>query len=186
MTLQNRNYISEQKKRYLRNTLLWTIVVVAAFFSGLIIFKTRESYFTVFSGVMVIGVALNFSRYIGFSKFKDGKEEYADLLESIKGNYKLFHSVIIPDNRGTAFFEHLMITSKGLYFLGYQDQVIRTCRLWLENKLASKGIPLEQMHFITLENTAHLKDIILEIEKDNGYLDERLEEYSKVINDLLM
>ena len=72
MILQERNYIKQQKDKYLKSTVIWTACILIIFVAGIFILDTRKSYFTVFAGVLVIGAALNLTRWIGFSRFKDG------------------------------------------------------------------------------------------------------------------
>ncbi len=186
MIVQGCHYIEEQKKKYLKHTLIWTAVVAVLFGIGLFLAGKRENYFTVIAGVLVLGIALNLSRYIGFRKFKDGKEVSAKILEGMKGSYDLFHSAIIPDARGTAFFEHIVVTSRSMYFISESSEMIKKYRLCLENKLASKGIPMKSIHFVHVDNEVQIKNLAIKIEKDACYTNEKLGEYTKVINDLLM
>lgn len=186
MVIQGCHYVREQKKKYLTHTLIWLIVVAILFISGLLLVGKRENYFTVVAGVLVLGLALNLSRYIGFRKFKDGREEEAQLLEEMKGSYHLIHSAIIPDTKGTAFFEHIIVTSKRIYLISYSKEMIKQYRLQLTNKLMTKGIALRSLSFITIEDKEELKDLILEIEEDAYVTDQNLEENARIINDLLM
>lgn len=186
MVAQGCHYVQEQKKKYLGRTLIWMAIVALLFFTGLFLEGKRENYFTVIAGVLVLGIALNLSRYIGFRKFKDGKEEVAKLLEDMNGSYHLFHSAIIPDTRGTAFFEHIVVTSRSIYFISQSAEMIKKYRLELENKLISKGISMKAIYFMPIENEEQVKNLIVEIEKDAYYTDENLGEYAKLINDLLM
>lgn len=186
MVEQGCHYVQEQKNKYLVRTLIWMAIVALIFCTGLLLEGKRENYFTVIAGVLVLGIALNLSRYIGFRKFKDGKEEEARLLEEIRGHYHLVHSAIIPDTRETAFFEHIIVTSRRIYFIGYSTEMIKKYRLPLEKKLMSKGIGIKSLCFIAVENKEQLKDLIIEIEEDAYDTDKNLEEYAKIINDLLM
>lgn len=186
MVIQGCHYVQEQKKKYLTHTLIWLIVVAILFGVGVLIAGKRENYFTVIAGVLVLGLALNLSRYIGFRKFKDGREEEAKLLEDMKGNYHLVHSAIIPHTKGTAFFEHIIVTSKRIYLISYSREMIKEFRLQLTNQLMTKGIALKALCFITIESKEELKDLILEIEEDAYDTDNNLGENAKIINDLLM
>jgi len=138
MVIQEKEYIKKQKSKYLKGTIFWTALVIGIFVCGLVIMGKRETYFTVFAGVLVVGAALNVTRLIGFGKYKDGDEKWAVYLEKMKGSYDIFHSAIIPDNRGTVYFEHVVITSKSIYFISYDDACVKKNRLWLENKMQSK------------------------------------------------
>lgn len=184
MVIQGCHYIQEQKKKYLVRTLIWMAIVALLFLTGLLVANKRENYFTVIAGVLVLGIALNGSRYIGFGRFKDGDEKNAKLLEKIKGHYYLVHSAIIPDNRGTAFFEHIVVTSGRIYFISTSAEMMKKYRLTLENKLITKGIPLEALCFIG--DKALTEDVRWAIEEDASEVDKNLEDYAKIINDLLM
>lgn len=187
MVEQGCHYVQEQKYKYFVRTLIWIAVVAFLFAVGLLLEGKRENYFTVIAGVLVLGIALDLSRYIGFRKFKDGKEEIARLLEGIQGHYHLVHSAIIPDTRGTAFLEHIVVTSERIYLISYDDKVIKKYRLLLENKLISKGIASQLLRFKVVQNQQQLEALITAIEKDASYLnDNNLQEYTKIINDLLM
>lgn len=186
MIQQEKDYIARKKKKYLTQTIIWSLGVACIFLIGLIVMGNRESYFTVFAGVMVMGVALNLSRWIGYRRFQDGNVLYAQSLEEMKGSYILFHSAIIPDVNITAYFEHIIVTTKNIYILSYDEERIKKHRIWLENKLQSKGLELKQIHFILLNSLDGVKNIVEQVEKDTCSVDEELKENAKIINDLLM
>ena len=186
MVVQTCDYVERQKKKYLKHTLIWAVVVAFLFGAGFVLAGKRENYLTVIAGVLVLGIALNLSRYIGFSKFHDAKISDAKILEGMKGSYRLFHSAIIPDTRGTAFFEHIVITSRSIYFIGQDSQMIKKYRLGLENKLMSKGVPMKGISFNQVESEVQVKNLVAKIEKDACYTSEKLDEYERIINDLLM
>lgn len=186
MILQEKDYIKKQKAKYLKGTLFWTALVICIFVCGLMIMKKRESYFTVFAGVLVIGAALNVTRLIGFGKYKDGDVACAEILEGMKGSYDLFHSAIIPDTRGTTFFEHIVITSKSLYFITYSEECVKKNRLWLENKMESKGIAIKNVHVVKASNEREMKNLAVRIERDACYTSGKQNEYTTIINGMLM
>ncbi len=186
MIVQTCDYVQRQKKKYLKHTFIWGLVVAVIFGLGLILAGKRENYLTVIAGVLVLGIALNLSRYIGFRKFQDGKLSYAKILEGMKGSYHLFHSGIIPDTRGTAFFDHIIVTSRSIYFISQDHEMMKKYRLTLENKLMSKGVPMKAISFNEVETEVQVKNLAVKIEKDACYSSEKLEEYTRIINDLLM
>lgn len=186
MVLQEKDYIQRQKSKYLKGTIIWTALVIGIFIGGLVIMGKRESYFTVFAGVLVIGAALNVTRLIGFGKYKDGNEKWALHLENMKGSFDIFHSAIIPDSRGTVFFEHVVITSKGVYFMSYDEACVKKNRLWLENKIQSKGIDMKQVHVVTIKDEQAIKSLAAKIEKEALFTNGKQSEYTTIINSMLM
>lgn len=186
MVVQEKDYVEKQKKKYFKGLAIWTLAVLGVFFVGIFAFGSRKNYGTVVAGVLVLGMALNLSRYIGFSRFKDGNKEYAEILEGMKGTYNLFHSAIIPDTRGTSFFEHIVVTSRSIYVINYDANQFKKTRLALENKLQNKGIEIKQIHCVTVNSPVEVKNLALKIEKDACFTDPKIEEYTRIINELLM
>lgn len=186
MILQETNYIKKQKKKYLIHSCIWTAVVCVLFALGILLTKTRSNYFTISACVMAIVAALFISRFISFSRFKDGDEEVACLLNRMKGSYQIFHSGIIIDASGTSYFEHIVVTSRSVYLIGYDEAKVRKNRLAAEKSLVNKGIPAQCIHFLIAKNKVQMKNIALRIEKDACVTNEKLEEYSKMINEILM
>ena len=186
MIKQEKDYIRRQKKKYGIYTLIWTIVVLGFYGIGIIITGERANIFTIIAGFLVIGLALSLSRLCVYFKFKDGNTAYSELLETMKGSLSIFHSCIIPDTRTTSFVEHIVVTSRNIYFLVYDEEVLRKNRLWLENRLRAKGIELKQIHFIRLDHENSVKNAMIKIEKDACYTSEKLEEYTQLIQELIM
>lgn len=186
MILQEKNYIKKQKKKYLIHSCIWTVVVFVLFGVGLLLTGTRSNYFTISACVMAIVAALFISRFISFSRFKDGDETRACLLEAMKGNYQIFHSGIIIDASGTSYFEHIVLTSKSIYLIAYDEAKMKKYQLWAEKCLINKGIPTKSIHFLVALNEISMKNIAHRIEKDACVTNEKLEEYSKILNEILM
>ena len=186
MVAQKYGYILAQKRKYLKHTLIWGIIVTVIFFTGLVILKKRETYFTVMAGVMVMGIALNLSRYIGYSRFKEGNSEYVDIFDEVKAEYYIFHSAIIPCSSETAFFENIIVTSSHIYFISEVSQRSDRYRLVLENALKNKGIALESICFYSVENISEAETIRLQIEKDSTTNLPKLEEHKRIVENLLM
>ena len=186
MIAQKYGYILNQKRKYLKHTLIWGIIVAVIFFSGLLILKKRETYFTVMSGVMVMGVALNLSRYIGYSRFKDGNKDYANVFDNIKIDNYIFHSAIIPNVNNTAFFENIIVTNNNIYFIAETEERSDKYRLMLENVLKNKGIALQNILFYYSEDIIQVEKLVKQIEVNDISNMERLEEYKRIVENLLM
>ncbi|MDF2877605.1 MAG: hypothetical protein K0S30_701, partial [Clostridia bacterium] len=140
MIKQEKNYIALKKKKFLKMTLLWAGAVSAVFFVGLIINGSRNSYFTLVAALFVLPLAQNGTRYLSFNRFKDPDHEFSKVLEGMKGSYHLYHGAIVVDTTATVLFEHLIITSRNIYFLTAAKERIEKHGSWLKNRLAAKGI----------------------------------------------
>lgn len=186
MVKQEKDYLKQQKKKYLRYTIYWTIGVLAVFVIGIAITGERANYFTLASGLLVVGLALHFSRFMAYRKFKDGDEDYSNYLEGMKGDYNIIHSAVIPDVRATLLVEHIVVTSRNIYFLCYNEQMLKHNRLALENRLLAKGISLKAIQFVKVDTMNALKNIALKIEKDAYFASEALEEKTQIVQELLM
>lgn len=186
MVKQEKDYIGKQKKKYFIYILISTAVILAFFIFGIVLTGGRENIFTLASCFLVIMLALHISRLISYMKFKDGNAEYAEQLEQMKGSYNIFHSAIIPDVRATIMIEHIVVTSKSIYFLTQNEDVLKKNRLWLENRLVAKGIYLKAIHFIRLTDLISVKNAVSKIEKDALVSDNQLNEYTQIIEELLM
>ena len=186
MIKQETDYIKKQKKKYSIYTGIWTLVVVIVYGIGIMITGERANIFTIISGFLVIGLALSLSRLCVYLKFKDGNSREGEILETMKGSYSLFHSCIIPDARATILIEHIVVTSRSIYFLVCNEEVLKKNRLWLENRLKAKGIEIKQIHFVKLDTENNLKNTMVKIEKDACYTSEKLEEHTQLIQELIM
>lgn len=186
MIKQEKDYIKKQKKKYGIYTLIWTVIVFGVFGIGIMLTGERANIFTIFAGFLVIGLALSLSRLCVYLKFKDGNAEYSTMLEQMKGHMHLFHNCIIPDARATILIEHIVVTSRNIYFLVYDEGVLKKNRLWLENRLKAKGMTFSEIHFIQLTHENSVKNAMMKIEKDACYTSERLEEYTRLIEELIM
>lgn len=186
MILQEKDYIKRQKKKYSIHACIWTIIVFILFGIGVLLTGTRSNLFTISACLMAIVAALFITRLISFNRFKDGNEELVRYLEGMKGDYHLFHSGIVLDAKGTSYFEHIVVTSRNIYFISYDEQVVKKNRLRIEENMVSKGLSSKHIHLLVVSNEKQMKNIVHRIEKDAVYLDGKLEEYSKIISETLM
>ncbi len=186
MISQQSNYIKERKKKFLLGAMLWTALMLVVFFAGVFYLKTRNSHFTLVAALFVLPLAQNVTRFISFNRFKDPSPEAAEVIEGMKGSYHLFHSAIFTDSSATICFEHVIVTSKSIYFLTAREEVIEKYRSLIENRLEAKGISGKHIHFIHTRHTNSIKNAALKIEKDACYTSEGLEEYTKIIKNMLM
>lgn len=186
MIKQEINYIAKRKKKFLMMSFICGLVVAGFFITGLFIVKTRSNYFTLVAALFVLPLSQNMTRFISFSRFKDPDAEYGKLLEQMKGSYYLFHSAIMPDQTTTAFFEHVIVTSKSIYFLSYHEEIIQKYKIGLQSKLSAKGVALKNIHFIPISHFNSIKNTAFKIEKDACYRDEMLEQHAKLLEAMMM
>ena len=197
MVKQEKNYIKRQKKKYLLAGIIWSIIVLIIFGTGLLLTKTRANLFTVFACVIAIVASLFITRFISFCRYHDCDEACAESLESMSGDYALYHSAIIPSNKGTAYFEHVAVTSQAIYFISYTKEQVMQYRTWIIEGLGSKGIGASHVHFIVAKDLKQMEQHVTRLQKtildhpnsvhtDQAEEKGRLEEYSNRMNEILM
>ncbi|MBE6022365.1 MAG: hypothetical protein E7231_03910 [Cellulosilyticum sp.] len=206
MILQEKNYIGKQKKKYLIQSMIWTILVLGIFITGLCLTGTRSNLFTVMACLLAIVASLFITRFISFNRYKDGDEERAKLLESMQGNYHIYHSSIIPCLQGTAYFEHMIVTAKRIYFIAYTKEQVEKYRTHVEEVLGARGISSKDLCFLVASDSKqmdhHKKRIEKEIttsrqldveekkshqaESEKSPIEDTLEAYSNKASEILM
>lgn len=186
MILQEKHYIKKQKKKYTLHACLWTAVVLILFGTGLLLTGTRSNLFTISACVMAIVAALFITRLISFSRFKDGDEKMGQVLEAMKGSYHLYHSGILLDTKGTVYFEHIVVTAQNIYLITYEEKTSKKGCSWVIERLSSQGVPSKNIHFVVIKNETQMKGLAHRIEKDACYTSEKLDNYSKIMNETLM
>ena len=187
MIKQCKTYAADKQSYYLKRVCLWTIVMLGIFFIGILITGSKANYFTVAAGVIVMAVALYLSRYIGFKHFKDGHAQWAQIMEDESSDYAVFHSAIIPNEKYTAYFEHVILTGNAFYFLTYDEKMIQKAHIDLENKLVNKGIDYAQILFFVLKDEADVKKVMETIKQNTPTVESaEIERQIRIINDLLM
>lgn len=186
MIKQKRNYIKEQKRNHLIKALIWAAVILIIVITGFVLLKTRTSYFTVVASVLVLPFALHITRFLAYGKYKDPCPKQAALLENMKGSYGLYHSAIIPDNTCTLYFEHIIATTKNIYFISSNKEMIQKAKPILTLRLENKGIQINKLHFIYAESGKTIKNIKIRVEKDACLTGEALKNTMKIIDGMLM
>ena len=186
MVKQKKNYIAEKKKNHFIKAVIWAGVIIAIMGAGILLLDTRLSYFTVVAAVLVLPLALHITRFFAFAKYKDPSPKQAALLEQIKGHYGLYHSAIIPDTTCTLYFEHIIVTTKSIYFISKNKEIIQKAKPILALRLGNKGIQNSKLHFIYAENGKTIKNATIRIEKDACQVGEALENTIKIIDGMLM
>lgn len=186
MIKQDRNYIAKRKKHFLMFSGIWAIMIIGFFLVGIAITKSKGNMFTVLAAVMTLGLAQNITRFVSFSRYKDPKEKHSKILDNMKGSVGIYHGAIIPDTTATVYFEHIIVTSRSIYFISQDKELIQKTKSWLSNRLVSKGVPSENIHFVTATDSKGIKNASIKIEKDACYTSEGLDKNSKIIEAILM
>lgn len=186
MIKQKKTYIKEQTKSHLTKALIWAAIIITIVTVGLILLKTRSSYFTVVAAVLVLPLALHITRFLSYRRYKDPSPKDAAILEKMKGTYGLYHSAIIPDTTCNLYFEHIVVTTKSIYFISKKQEMIQKAKPLLTFKLQNKGIEDSKLHFIYAENGKTIKNATIRIEKDACQVGETLENTMKIIDGMLM
>lgn len=186
MIKQEKDYVKNKKKSYLKKSVLWGLCVIAIFGFSWYFTKQRANYFSLIAAVLVLPLALNLTRYISFRRFKDPDIEESKILDRMKGSYALYHSAIIPDTRETAYFAHLIITSRSIFILSDNKEGLQKSKIWVTQRFNSKGIELKNIHFIETNGIKSIKNAALKIEKDACYTSQELENRIAVIEAMLL
>lgn len=187
MVIRDNNYLKNKKKKYLIGTFIWLIIMFSIFFTGLILNKTRNNIFTVIAAVLVLPAAQYSTQLFAILKFKDADSEMSNKLEVIKGEYSIFHSVIIPDLKGMINFEHVIVTGEKIYCIIDQDKDITLLKESFNKKIEAKGIPLNMVKYVEVTKLKNIDKLLRQIEasaKVNNQ--ENQKEYTKLIAQMMM
>lgn len=186
MIKQDENYIRSKKSGYLKRSLVWIGIVFAIFLVGIIVTKQRANYFTVVAGVLVIPLSQNLTRYIAFRKYNPPNKEHASILSSIKGDYYLYHGVLIPDSKTIYFFDHVIITEKCIYFIAEDNKNIEKVKKWIIEALSAKGISQNEIKFLNIEDEQYLRGAAKNIEKEMQPKGTTFDEKSEILEAMMM
>ncbi|ONI41651.1 hypothetical protein AN639_03255 [Candidatus Epulonipiscium fishelsonii] len=163
MIKQDGNYINTKKQFFLRRTIIWLVAILVVFIGGWIVTGVRGNVATIFAAVMTLGFAQNLTRYLAFKPFKDCDTENLKLIDALKGDVAIYHSVLIPTEKKVLYFDHVIVT-KQFYFISSSDEYLKLAREYLINRLISKGINLENMNFKKIENKGELEKLLKSID----------------------
>lgn len=186
MIKQDRDYIAKRKKHFLMLSGIWAVIMIGVFLLGLAITKDKGNIFTVLAAVMTLGLAQNITRFISFGRYKDPKEKHCKILDHMKGSLGIYHGAIIPDTTATVYFEHIIVTSRNIYLISKDKEMVQKTKNWLSSRLANKGINSGNIHFIIAGDSKGIKNASIKIEKDACYTSEDLDKNMKIIEAILM
>lgn len=186
MVKQQENYISNKKRGYLRNSIIWGSIVLIIFLTGVFVTKQRTNYFTLVAGVLVIPLSLNLTRYISFMTFNSPKKEHATILNQIKGDYYVYHGVVIPDAKTTHYFDHVILTGHYIYFIAENKETIEKVKNWIIDILSAKGITQKQIKFLHVKDEERMRAVAKNIEKEIRPKGNNLDAMSEILEAMIM
>ncbi|NLK96656.1 MAG: NERD domain-containing protein [Epulopiscium sp.] len=168
--IQEADYIKKRKLKYFIRTSISLGIMLGIFISGLILTKTRNNLFTLVAILFTLVVAQYGVQYISIIPYKDGSSEVAKQLESLSHAYVVWNSALFGDQKGMAFFDHVLFSDTHIY-----------CIMDEEYKNYNKNI--ENMKRIVEQKG--LKDNIIFIQRTKGELNQLLKHLeNKEIKDL--
>jgi heme/copper-type cytochrome/quinol oxidase subunit 4 len=139
--MQDIDYISRKKKRYFMKTVGCVLVMIGVFAVGYITTGSRNNLFTLFAVVFTLAVAQNAVQWITFLKYKDGDKEIGEKLASLPQNYIIWNSILVTDSKGTAFFDHIVISDNKIFCITNRVEKDNTEDIRVMNRiLERKGL----------------------------------------------
>lgn len=186
MVIREKDYLKKTKKKYIKGSIIWFLIMISIFGIGYILNKTRNNVFTIVAAVLVLPVAQYLTKLIGVVKYKDPTVKESLKLESIKGEYNIFHSVIIPNKSSTMFLDHIIVTENKIFcFLSQEHNKEKKDFI---NKSKVKGIDSNQLEFFNIDNIENIGNIIRKVEKHtyNNKDDKRLSNNTRIIDQMMM
>jgi hypothetical protein len=185
MIKQNKQYIQTRKKHFLSIAIICALVIIGFMLVGFYITKERVSLFTIAAGLMVIPCAQYFTRYISFNRFKDPDEMKSVRLDTIKGNLSIYHGCIIIQERYTLFADHIVLTSKNIYFMYEKEKDLVEGKKHMISSLTAKGINIDAIRLEAITSKEKWEGLLQEIEQE-ALLTDSLERKEAIIEGILM
>ncbi|MEG1704261.1 MAG: hypothetical protein RR289_06980, partial [Niameybacter sp.] len=186
MIKQSKDYIKEKKKQHFIKAIVWALVIIAIVTIGYFYNKTSASYFTVAAAVLSLPVALHLTRYFAYGKYQDPQHKHSQMLDQMKGSFDVYHGAIIPDSTLTLYIEHIVVTSRNIYFIGKSQEMLAQAKPVLNLRMRNKGMEEAKLHYIYAENGKAIKNATVRIERDACFTSEALEQNTKIIDGMLM
>lgn len=185
MVLQQSNYISKQKKKYLIHSCIWTVVVFATFGIGICVAHTRANLFTISACLFAIVAALFITRWIGFNQYKECNSEWAKELEESFKEGTLFNCSILIQAKEVAYFEHILMLDEDIYFITYNEDE-KKLKPWLISYLRSQGVKEGTLHLVNITSDSKFNHFITKLKRKNLNKNQIATYDSKIIHDILM
>lgn len=187
MIKREKEYLKNKKKKHLRGTIIWLVIMFSIFIVGYVLNETRNNVFTVIAALFTLPVAQDVTQLLAIWKFQDPEIETSEFFESIKGNYNLFHSVLLPDKTEVINFDHMIVTGTQIYCVVDGSRDITHIKDLLNKRLLAKGIPAQEITYIELSKVKNKQALLEKIEKSaKQEHEESLKEYTQLIAQMMM
>lgn len=187
MIKREKNYLAKKKKKYLIGTLIGLIIMLSVFLLGYALNKTRNNIFTVMAALLVLPAAQYMTQLFAILKFKDPDIETSNQLELIKGNYSLFHSVLIPNQRSVMYIDHILVTGTKIYCMMDSTTDLAISKDVFSKKMKAKGIPLRTIVYVEQSKIKDMRNFFKKIETNIAIQnEENLNEYTQLIAQMMM
>lgn len=187
MIKREKDYLKKQKKKHLIGTLIWLAVMFGIFGIGYFLNRTRNNIFTVIAALFVLPAAQDMTKLIAILKFKDPDIETSKKLEDIKGEYNIFHGVLIPDVSSIYYYDHIVVTGTKIYCIIDSASNISKKKEVFNKKIEAKAIPLKTVIYIESGKTKEKGNIFKKIERNAEIANkENLNEYTQLIAQMMM
>lgn len=187
MIRRENNYLRNKKKKYLLGSIVWLFIMSSIFITGILINKTRNNIFTVVAAVLVLPVAQYIAQLFAIIRFKDPDDTISRALESIQGEYDLFHGVIIPDQNTIINIDHIIVTGQTIYCIIDESKDIGDIKIIFNKKIEAKGVPMKSLVYIEKSKIRNMEKLLKEIEASaKNTKNSNKSEYTKLIAQMMM
>lgn len=187
MIKREKDYLAKTKKKYIWGMVIWLIIMFSIFGIGYYLNGTRLNIFTVAAAVLVLPAAQYITLLLSLWKFKDPDLETSNKLELIKGNYSLFHSVLVPTQTIILYFDHIIVTGSKIYCIIDSTSDLSKTKEAFNKKISAKGIALKTIVYVDQSATKDMSGLFKKIETSAGVENlENLNEYTQLISQMMM
>lgn len=166
-------YIDFYKKKYLRLSLIFLIIIIALYITGKIFPSKYFIYFAVLSALMILPASQQLSRYLVFSRYRSASKDYYEKLVEVDKKLVVYADLIIVYKKKTLFFDYIIITDRSIIGCYKQKNII-------DAKTGIEGIYKQSGYnypVIILENEEEtLKYINKNIKNTLNNIDEKTQE----------
>ena len=159
----------------------------AVFLTGYFLNKTRNNVFTVVAAVLVLPVAQYATWLFSLWPFKDPDPKASLAIETLTGNYNLFHSLLVPAGNNILYFDHIIVTGTKIYCI--IDKLTDKANLEerFNQKIKAKGLALNTLTYIDLGKVENLAGVLKQIQINIAIEhEENLKEYTHLIAQMMM
>lgn len=151
-------YVESEKKKSLTHTLIATVALATAYFTGFFIYQTNANLLTVVAMLTLLPLAQSLTRYITVSRYYSSDP----LVVKVFDEQGLCHleELILIRQKQTIFVEHILLSPSGLWCLVDKRERVGRSRAKLSSDLeqllqqifAGQGMNLTIKAFESLES----------------------------------